>query len=341
MSFIYDINSLISSNNKIFKNKIFLDNDKSILNTNIYKQEKINDIKYSYNNCENNDNNSKEHNSSFPLKLNLKELINNRNEKLNTQTIEESTTKSLNEIDNKYALFKDKNNDKIFHKSNKIYDYNNKEENINLNKNMLLKFKIKNNKDNLLPKNTVMKYLSEKAIKYYLQKGKDQDINKFYANYLENLNDKEKILLKMVISSPEFISKVQKYKYNESVSLINEIDFLQKKINFNPKQNNENEINIKLNCIRFKTSKNNNLKNANLIKKRHLSPLKKNDTTIYGIDEDEIIKIKNNKIIDVIKKGNNFNNIYNINLAKNINYENIFVSLFINNNQNNYSLKDI
>lgn len=65
----------------------------------------------------------------------------------------------------------------------------------------------------------LMNSLSEKAIRYYLEKGKGQNINYFFRNYIKGLDTQKKKLLQIILSSNEFISKIKKYKNKEKKPL--------------------------------------------------------------------------------------------------------------------------
>ena len=157
-------------------------------------------------------------------------LSKNKNEEINAQIYEESTTKTINEINQKNGDIKNESTSKISDLSNR----NNNSENLNNSNNLIIKFKIKKDKnDDILTydNSSLMNSLSEKAIKYYLEKGKGQNINYFFRNYIKGLDAQKKKLLQMILSSNEFISKIKKYKNKEkSTSLTNKDEtFLNKK----------------------------------------------------------------------------------------------------------------
>lgn len=265
-------------------------------------------------------------------------LSKNKNEEINAQIYEESTTKTINEINQKNGDIKNESTSKISDLSNR----NNNSENLNNSNNLIIKFKIKKDKnDDILTydNSSLMNSLSEKAIKYYLEKGKGQNINYFFRNYIKGLDAQKKKLLQMILSSNEFISKIKKYKNKEkSTSLTNKDEtFLNKKRNLiiNDK--------IKLNNIqikrkdKFNDSKdyqfkipfmlmNQSYKNKDLSMSFSFNRNIKND--ICFNNKENKIKIVNNKIIDENRNNRYFNS--DLNSKEIIDYESIFYNQFIN-----------
>lgn len=265
-------------------------------------------------------------------------LSKNKNEEINAQIYEESTTKTINEINQKNGDIKNESTSKISDLSNR----NNNSENLNNSNNLIIKFKIKKDKnDDILTydNSSLMNSLSEKAIKYYLEKGKGQNINYFFRNYIKGLDTQKKKLLQMILSSNEFISKIKKYKNKEkSTSLTNKDEtFLNKKRNLiiNDK--------IKLNNIqikrkdKFNDSKdyqfkipfmfmNQSYKNKDLSMSFSFNRNIKND--ICFNNKENKIKIVNNKIIDENRNNRYFNS--DLNSKEIIDYESIFYNQFIN-----------
>lgn len=265
-------------------------------------------------------------------------LSKNKNEEINAQIYEESTTKTINEINQKNGDIKNESTSKISDLSNR----NNNSENLNNSNNLIIKFKIKKDKnDDILTydNSSLMNSLSEKAIKYYLEKGKGQNINYFFRNYIKGLDTQKKKLLQIILSSNEFISKIKKYKNKEkSTSLTNKDEtFLNKKRNLiiNDK--------IKLNNIqikrkdKFNDSKdyqfkipfmlmNQSYKNKDLSMSFSFNRNIKND--ICFNNKENKIKIVNNKIIDENRNNRYFNS--DLNSKEIIDYESIFYNQFIN-----------
>ena len=266
-------------------------------------------------------------------------LTKNKNEEINGQIYEESTTKTINEINQKNGNNKNENTSKISDLPNR----NNNSEKLNNSNNLIIKFKIKKDKnDDILTydNSSLMNSLSEKAIRYYLEKGKGQNINYFFRNYIKGLDTQKKKLLQMILSSSEFISKIKKYKHKEKLPLFSNKDemFLNKKrsLILNDK--------IKLNNIQIKKKDKINDSKDDQIKMPFLfmnqlnksedlslsfsfnSNIKKDISSDYKGNK---IKIINNKIID--ENGNNryLNN--DLNSKEIIDYESIFYNQFINN----------
>ena len=264
-------------------------------------------------------------------------LSKNKNEEINGQIYEESTTKTINEINQKNGDIKNESTSKISDMSNR----NNNSENLNNSNNLIIKFKIKKDKnDDILTydNSSLMNSLSEKAIRYYLEKGKGQNINYFFRNYIKGLDTQKKKLLQMILSSNEFISKIKKYKNKEkSTSLSNKDEtFLNKKRNLiiNDK--------IKLNNIqikrkdKFNNSKdyqfkipfmfmNQSYKNKDLSMSFSFNRNIKNDISFNN--KENKIKIVNNKIIDENRNNRYFNS--DLNSKEIIDYESIFYNQFI------------
>ena len=264
-------------------------------------------------------------------------LSKNKNEEINGQIYEESTTKTINEINQKNGDIKNESTSKISDLSNR----NNNSENLNNSNNLIIKFKIKKDKnDDILTydNSSLMNSLSEKAIRYYLEKGKGQNINYFFRNYIKGLDTQKKKLLQMILSSNEFISKIKKYKNKEkSTSLSNKDEtFLNKKRNLiiNDK--------IKLNNIqikrkdKFNNSKdyqfkipfmfmNQSYKNKDLSMSFSFNRNIKNDISFNN--KENKIKIVNNKIIDENRNNRYFNS--DLNSKEIIDYESIFYNQFI------------
>ena len=264
-------------------------------------------------------------------------LSKNKNEEINGQIYEESTTKTINEINQKNGDIKNESTSKISDMSNR----NNNSENLNNSNNLIIKFKIKKDKnDDILTydNSSLMNSLSEKAIRYYLEKGKGQNINYFFRNYIKGLDTQRKKLLQMILSSNEFISKIKKYKNKEkSTSLSNKDEtFLNKKRNLiiNDK--------IKLNNIqikrkdKFNNSKdyqfkipfmfmNQSYKNKDLSMSFSFNRNIKNDISFNN--KENKIKIVNNKIIDENRNNRYFNS--DLNSKEIIDYESIFYNQFI------------
>ena len=265
-------------------------------------------------------------------------LSKNKNEEINAQIYEESTTKTINEINQKNGDIKNESTSKISDLSNR----NSTCENLINSNNLIIKFKIKKDKnDDILTydNSSLMNSLSEKAIRYYLEKGKGQNINYFFRNYIKGLDTQKKKLLQMILSSNEFISKIKKYKNKEkSTSLTNKDEtFLNKKRNLiiNDK--------IKLNNIqikrkdKFNDSKdyqfkipfmlmNQSYKNKDLSMSFSFNRNIKND--ICFNNKENKIKIVNNKIIDENRNNRYFNS--DLNSKEIIDYESIFYNQFIN-----------
>ena len=265
-------------------------------------------------------------------------LSKNKNEEINAQIYEESTTKTINEINQKNGDIKNESTSKISDLSNR----NNNSENLNNSNNLIIKFKIKKDKnDDILTydNSSLMNSLSEKAIRYYLEKGKGQNINYFFRNYIKGLDAQKKKLLQMILSSNEFISKIKKYKNKEkSTSLTNKDEtFLNKKRNLiiNDK--------IKLNNIQIKRKDkvndskdyqfkipfmlmNQSYKNKDLSMSFSFNRNIKND--ICFNNKENKIKIVNNKIIDENRNNRYFNS--DLNSKEIIDYESIFYNQFIN-----------
>lgn len=118
-------------------------------------------------------------------------LSKNKNEEINGQIYEESTTKTIYEINQKNDDNKNENISKISDFPNR----NNNSENLNNSNNLIIRFKIKKDKnDDILTydNSSLMNSLSEKAIRYYLEKGKGQNINYFFRNYIKGLDTQKK-----------------------------------------------------------------------------------------------------------------------------------------------------
>lgn len=265
-------------------------------------------------------------------------LSKNKNEEINAQIYEESTTKTINEINQKNGDIKNESTSKISDLSNR----NSTCENLINSNNLIIKFKIKKDKnDDILTydNSSLMNSLSEKAIRYYLEKGKGQNINYFFRNYIKGLDTQKKKLLQMILSSNEFISKIKKYKNKEKATSLSNKDetFLNKKRNLiiNDK--------IKLNNIQIKRKDkvndskdyqfkipfmfmNQSYKNKDLSMSFSFNRNIKND--ICFNNKENKIKIVNNKIIDENKNNRYFNS--DLNSKEIIDYESIFYNQFIN-----------
>lgn len=265
-------------------------------------------------------------------------LSKNKNEEINAQIYEESTTKTINEINQKNGDIKNESTSKISDLSNR----NSTCENLINSNNLIIKFKIKKDKnDDILTydNSSLMNSLSEKAIKYYLEKGKGQNINYFFRNYIKGLDTQKKKLLQMILSSNEFISKIKKYKNKEKATSLSNKDetFLNKKRNLiiNDK--------IKLNNIQIKRKDkvndskdyqfkipfmlmNQSYKNKDLSMSFSFNRNIKND--ICFNNKENKIKIVNNKIIDENRNNRYFNS--DLNSKEIIDYESIFYNQFIN-----------
>lgn len=265
-------------------------------------------------------------------------LSKNKNEEINAQIYEESTTKTINEINQKNGDIKNENTSKISDLSNR----NSTCENLINSNNLIIKFKIKKDKnDDILTydNSSLMNSLSEKAIRYYLEKGKGQNINYFFRNYIKGLDTQKKKLLQMILSSNEFISKIKKYKNKEKATSLSNKDetFLNKKRNLiiNDK--------IKLNNIQIKRKDkvndskdyqfkipfmfmNQSYKNKDLSMSFSFNRNIKND--ICFNNKENKIKIVNNKIIDENRNNRYFNS--DLNSKEIIDYESIFYNQFIN-----------
>jgi hypothetical protein len=233
-------------------------------------------------------------------------LTKNKNEEINGQIYEESTTKTINEINQKNGNNKNENTSKISDLPNR----NNNSEKLNNSNNLIIKFKIKKDKNDEIStydNSSLMNSLSEKAIRYYLEKGKGQNINYFFRNYIKGLDTQKKKLLQMILSSSEFISKIKKYKHKEkSTSFSNKDEtFLNKKrsLILNDK--------IKLNNIQIKRKDKINDSKDDQIKMPFLfmNQLYKNEDLSMSFSfnrsikndinsKENKIKIINNKIID-------------------------------------------
>lgn len=265
-------------------------------------------------------------------------LSKNKNEEINAQIYEESTTKTINEINQKNGDIKNESTSKISDLSNR----NSTCENLINSNNLIIKFKIKKDKnDDILTydNSSLMNSLSEKAIRYYLEKGKGQNINYFFRNYIKGLDTQKKKLLQMILSSNEFISKIKKYKNKEKATSLSNKDetFLNKKRNLiiNDK--------IKLNNIQIKRKDkvndskdyqfkipfmfmNQSYKNKDLSMSFSFNRNIKND--ICFNNKENKIKIVNNKIIDENRNNRYFNS--DLNSKEIIDYESIFYNQFIN-----------
>lgn len=265
-------------------------------------------------------------------------LSKNKNEEINAQIYEESTTKTINEINQKNGDIKNESTSKISDLSNR----NSTCENLINSNNLIIKFKIKKDKnDDILTydNSSLMNSLSEKAIRYYLEKGKGQNINYFFRNYIKGLDTQKKKLLQMILSSNEFISKIKKYKNKEKATSLSNKDetFLNKKRNLiiNDK--------IKLNNIQIKRNDkvndskdyqfkipfmfmNQSYKNKDLSMSFSFNRNIKND--ICFNNKENKIKIVNNKIIDENRNNRYFNS--DLNSKEIIDYESIFYNQFIN-----------
>ena len=266
-------------------------------------------------------------------------LSKNKNEEINAQIYEESTTKTLYEINQKNEDNKNENTSKI----SDLLSRNNNSENLNNSNNFIIKFKIKKDKnDDILTydNSSLMNSLSEKAIKYYLEKGKGQNINDFFRNYIKGLDTQKKKLLQMILSSNEFISKIKKFKYKE-----NSTSFFNKDKTFlNKKRNIIINDKIKLNNIRIKKkdiindSKDdqfkmpfllNNQSNKNKDLSMSFSFNRNINNDITSNCKENKIKIINNKIIDENRNNRYLSN--DVNSNEIIDYESIFYNQFINN----------
>lgn len=265
-------------------------------------------------------------------------LSKNKNEEINAQIYEESTTKTINEINQKNGDIKNESTSKISDLSNR----NSTCENLINSNNLIIKFKIKKDKnDDILTydNSSLINSLSEKAIRYYLEKGKGQNINYFFRNYIKGLDTQKKKLLQMILSSNEFISKIKKYKNKEKATSLSNKDetFLNKKRNLiiNDK--------IKLNNIQIKRKDkvndskdyqfkipfmlmNQSYKNKDLSMSFSFNRNIKND--ICFNNKENKIKIVNNKIIDENRNNRYFNS--DLNSKEIIDYESIFYNQFIN-----------
>ena len=261
----------------------------------------------------------------------------NKNEEINGQIYEESTTKTINEINQKNGNNKNENTSKISDLPNR----NNNSEKLNNSNNLIIKFKIKKDKNDEIStydNSSLMNSLSEKAIRYYLEKGKGQNINYFFRNYIKGLDTQKKKLLQMILSSSEFISKIKKYKHKEkSTSFSNKDEtFLNKKrsLILNDK--------IKLNNIQIKRKDKINDSKDDQIKMPFLfmNQLYKNEDLSMSFSfnrsikndinsKENKIKIINNKIIDENRNNRYLNN--DLNSKEIIDYESIFYNQFINN----------
>ena len=261
----------------------------------------------------------------------------NKNEEINGIIYEESTTKTINEISQK-------NNDNKNNNTSKISDLpninNNSERSLNNSNNLIIKFKLEKDKnDDILTYDTssLMNSLSEKAIRYYLEKGKGQNINSFFRNYIKGLETQKKKLLQMILSSNEFISKIKEYKYKEKSTsfFYNDKAFLNKKRNLIV----NDKIKLKNNQIKKKDiindSKDDQIKLPFLFtnqsyKSKDLSmSLSFNSSIKNDIScnyKENKIKIINNKIIDENRTLNS-----DLNTKEIIDYESIFYNQFINN----------
>ena len=335
MSFYFDKNSensLIYNFDDTFDNNLYLEkifNSSYNSSNNIFDTEKMNNcLNPSYKENENNINIYKEKNFVSPSGLNQKEPIKKINEELNGQLFEESTTKTLHEIciTNNDLIDLDCYNSSYKSKTESTSKNKDEKTNMILNKNAILKSKIKNDKNssNLTPKISAINYLSEKALKYYLKKGQGQDVEEFFNNYLKDKSDQKKNLLKMILSSHEFISKIYKYKHKkkETSFFLNEQNFLKKKHYLNRDDSNKKEKNAKIQNY-FKTP---NLNIDYLKSKNPIFVEKEKKFNLCHINRFENnIKIMNNKIIDIKNdKSMGFNS------QNSINYEDIFVNQFIN-----------
>ena len=262
----------------------------------------------------------------------------NKNEEINGQIYEESTTKTIYEINQKNDDNKNENISKISDFPNR----NNNSENLNSSNNLIIRFKIKKDKnDDILTydNSSLMNSLSEKAIRYYLEKGKGQNINYFFRNYIKGLDTQKKKLLQMILSSNEFISKIKKYKNKEKETPFSNKDetFLNKKrhliINDKIKLNNSQiKKKDKVNDSKDDQFKmpflfmNQSYKNKDLSMSYSFNRSIKNG--ICFNNKESKIKIINNKIIDENRNNRYLNN--DLNSKENIDYESIFYNQFIN-----------
>jgi hypothetical protein len=205
---------------------------------------------------------------------------------------------------------------------------------------LIIKFKLKKEKnDDILTYDTssLMNTLSEKAIRYYLEKGKGQNINFFFRNYIKGLDTQKKKLLQMILSSNEFISKIKKYENKEkATSFFNKDEaFLNRKRNLfindkNKLKNNQIKKKDKINDLKDDQFKmpllfmNQSFKNKDLSMSFSFNSSIKNDIS-FNYKENKI-KIINNKIIDENRTLNS-----DLNSKEIIDYESIFYNQFINN----------
>ena len=266
-------------------------------------------------------------------------LSKNKNEEINGQIYEESIAKSIYEINPKNY---DNKNERPS-KPPELLSQNNNSENLNNSKSLNIKLKIKNgkNEDILIHDNSpLMNSFSEKLIRYYLEKGKGQNIDYFFRNYLKSLDTKQKNFMLMILSSNEFISKSKKYKHKEKATSFFDKDesFLTKK----RKQLINDKINL-TNILIKKEDKINELKKEDQFKIPFLFKNQSNDknkdlslsssfnrSTKCDISSnyENKIKIINNKIID--EKGSNKYLSNDLQSNENIDYERIFYNQFIN-----------
>ena len=266
-------------------------------------------------------------------------LTKNKNEEINEQIYEESTTKTIYEINQNNDNNKNENASKISDLPNR----NNNNEKLNNSNNLIIKFKIKKDKKDEIStydNSSLMNSLSEKAIRYYLEKGKGQNINYFFRNYIKGLDTQKKKLLQMILSSSEFISKIKKYKHKEKPTSFSNKDemFLNKKrsLILNDK--------IKLNNIQIKRKDKINDSKDDQIKMPFLfmNQLYKNEDLSMSFSfnrsikndinsnyKENKIKIINNKIINENRNNRYLNN--DLNSKELIDYESIFYNQFINN----------
>lgn len=313
-----------------------LNNSSFLDQSNIFgseKQENFNNFNF-VKEAKNETNISNTNNFSTPSDFD-ENVLKDKNDEINGQIYEESTTKTLCEINQKNGENKNDDSSKISDMLNR----NNDSEYLNNSNNLVIKFKIKKGKndDFLTYDNSyLMNSLSERAIKYYLEKGKGQNINYFFRNYLKSLDAQKKKLLHMILSSNEFISKIKKYKNKEKTTSFSNKDetFLSRKrnliindkINLNNSQMKKKDKNSDLKDNQFKIPfllMNQSYKNKDLSMSFSFNKNKKNNF------KQNKIKIIDNKIID-----ENKNNMYifnDLNSRENIDYESIFYNQFINN----------
>ena len=336
MSFFEDKNSLIYNLDNTFDNNLYLEklfNSSFNSCNNIFDIGKMNNfLNPFYKESENNINTFGEKSFASTSGLNYKQPIKNINDELNGQFFEESTTKTLQEICIKNDDFNDLERFNSSYKNERKSKSKNKYEKATMieDKNLIMKNKNKKGKNinnNLSFNNCALKNLSEKALKYYLKKGQGQDIDEFFNNYLKNVNDKKKNLLKIILSSNEFNSKIQKYRKQKNYTSFfsNSQIFLQKKYYLKKEDYNKNEDNSNI----FNNFKTPALIKDNLKKKSVLSQKDKIINLCQNNKSDNNIKIKNNLIIDGKKENTYSYKSMALITQKDINYENIFINQFI------------